>query len=184
MMSDQNDDMKSEQANLINDLGDSIIKQMSTIPFACGGSIDLRETDSVKFRFGPHGKGSVLSFPITPADMKPLNALLNACSPASFGRGSEEVLDESYRKASKLDIADFLTDFCPYKSRIVDVIAQLLLPSITSERRGVEAELYKLNVYSGPSGKFKPHVDTPRGDGQFGSLVVCLPLSHQGELIM
>lgn len=35
-------------------------------------------------------------------------------------------------------------------------------------------------VYSGPSGKFKSHVDTPRSDEQMGSLVVCLPLKHSG----
>lgn len=35
-------------------------------------------------------------------------------------------------------------------------------------------------VYSSPSGKFKPHIDTPRGSTQFGSLVVCLPLEHEG----
>lgn len=38
----------------------------------------------------------------------------------------------------------------------------------------------KYQVYSSPSGKFKPHVDTPRGSTQFGSLVVCLPLEHEG----
>ncbi len=37
-----------------------------------------------------------------------------------------------------------------------------------------------MQVYSGPSGKFKSHVDTPRSPDQFGSLVVCLPLGHQG----
>jgi hypothetical protein len=35
-------------------------------------------------------------------------------------------------------------------------------------------------VYSGPSGKFKRHVDTPRSPHQFGSLVVCLPVEHEG----
>lgn len=35
-------------------------------------------------------------------------------------------------------------------------------------------------MYSGPSGKFKPHVDTPRSPSQFGSLVVCLPVEHKG----
>lgn len=38
----------------------------------------------------------------------------------------------------------------------------------------------RIQVYSSPSGKFKPHVDTPRGSTQFGSLVVCLPLEHEG----
>ena len=38
----------------------------------------------------------------------------------------------------------------------------------------------KCQIYSGPSGKFKPHVDTPRSPLQFGSLVVCLPVDHEG----
>ncbi|GAB7332510.1 hypothetical protein MBLNU13_g04301t2 [Cladosporium sp. NU13] len=44
-----------------------------------------------------------------------------------------------------------------------------------------EAELYKLNVYSAPNGKFKPHVDTPRSEYQIGSLVVSLPSPHEGS---
>ncbi|GAB1740501.1 hypothetical protein NU219Hw_g5604t1 [Hortaea werneckii] len=46
--------------------------------------------------------------------------------------------------------------------------------------RGLRAELYKLNVYSGPGGVFKPHVDTPRSATQIGSLVVCLPVEFSG----
>lgn len=37
-----------------------------------------------------------------------------------------------------------------------------------------------MKLYSGPSGKFKTHVDTPRSPAQFGSLVVSLPLEHRG----
>jgi hypothetical protein len=44
-----------------------------------------------------------------------------------------------------------------------------------------KAELYKLNVYSGPNGKFKAHVDTPRSKTQVGSLVVALPVEHTGK---
>ena len=44
----------------------------------------------------------------------------------------------------------------------------------------LRAELYKLNIYSGPSGKFKSHVDTPRSEDQIGSLVICLPAKHEG----
>lgn len=35
-------------------------------------------------------------------------------------------------------------------------------------------------VYSGPSGRFKAHVDTPRSQHQIGSLVICLPAVHKG----
>lgn len=38
----------------------------------------------------------------------------------------------------------------------------------------------RVQVYSGPSGKFKAHVDTPRSKHQIGSLVVCLPSVHNG----
>ena len=133
--------------------------------------------------------------------------LLEDCSPATFGKKGEEVLDESYRKAAKLDSDQFSTNFYPHDVGIISAIAETLLPGITTpftdtesiweEHLGVIAELYKLNVciphniwtvfllitrkvYSGPSGKFRPHVDTPRGATQFGSLVVCLPNAHQG----
>ena len=37
-----------------------------------------------------------------------------------------------------------------------------------------------MNVYSGPTGCFKAHVDTPHGGNMFGSLVVCLPSQFTG----
>ena len=37
-----------------------------------------------------------------------------------------------------------------------------------------------MQIYSGPSGKFQTHVDTPRGAEQFGSLVISLPYPHVG----
>ncbi|KAF7943702.1 uncharacterized protein EAE97_005772 [Botrytis byssoidea] len=117
-----------------------------------------------------------------------MEALLQTCVPASFGLGGKNVLDETYCKAGKLDRSQFSIDFHPHDYGILDVIAQTLLQDVSQtdflrnrgDHRGVLAELYKLNIYSGPSGKFKAHVDTPRGTRQFGSLVVCLPYSHQG----
>ncbi|KAK8091101.1 hypothetical protein PG994_000606 [Apiospora phragmitis] len=111
-----------------------------------------------------------------------LKRLIQNCQPATFGRGAEDVYDKSYRLAGKMDPAAFCTTFDPYAAGIVDTVAQVLLPSVydSATHRGVHAELYKLNVYSGPSGKFKAHVDTPRSRGQFGSLVVCLPVEHEG----
>lgn len=111
-----------------------------------------------------------------------LERLVQHCQPATFGRGGKDVYDESYRRAGKMDPTAFCTTFDPYSSGIIDTVAQVLLPSVYDSvtHRGVRAELYKLNVYSGPSGKFKPHVDTPRSRGQFGSLVVCLPVEHEG----
>lgn len=99
----------------------------------------------------------------------------------------KDVLDETYRKASKLDATDLCTDFCPYEAGIIDIVTQTLLPPTVEQsrdgrrnRKGVRAELYKLNVYSVPSGHFKAHVNTPRGNDQIGSLVVSLPIDFEG----
>jgi hypothetical protein len=65
------------------------------------------------------------------------------------------------------------------------------VPSVSCEKQtkheladmGIRAELYKLNVYSGPSGMFKAHIDTPRSESQIGSLVVCLPSEFEGGVL-
>ncbi|CAH0057233.1 unnamed protein product [Clonostachys solani] len=124
---------------------------------------------------------SKLILPIEETTTGNLKHLLAETKPATFGRGGEDVYDESYRKASKLEPQTFSTNFCPYSAGIIEVISQLLLPD--PERTGqriIKAELYKLNVYTGPSGHFRSHVDTPRSRSQFGSLVVCLPVKHDG----
>ncbi|KAI4844366.1 hypothetical protein E4T44_06230 [Aureobasidium sp. EXF-8845] len=259
--------------------------------FACGGHIPIildSETTSGKtknviesrlsdqvivtrpitIRYGAPGQGQTLRLPTeTSKDPAFLN-LINACEPATFGRDGNDVYDEQYRKATKLDTSDFCTDFCPYETGIIDIVSQLLMPSIkrkaaslvrpeelltrrrqgrcwTSARcdrglpdlgsimkiykeeyeqrldqvleqrlddidlflldilaearpqdvqaqpiaapaetlTGIRAELYKLNFYSGPSGKFKAHVDTPRSETQVGSLVVCLPSEFEGGIL-
>ncbi|KAJ4308455.1 hypothetical protein N0V84_012090 [Fusarium piperis] len=114
------------------------------------------------------------------ASRRTFNMILKDCEPATFGVGSKEVLDEEYRKAGKLDDTAFSTSFNPYEHGIMDTINQALAQDAHREGLGVKAEMYKLNVYSGPSGKFKAHVDTPRSDRQMGSLVVCLPVVHKG----
>ena len=81
--------------------------------------------------------------------MEALQALEQACEAATFGRDDEAVLDETYRKALKLDPTEFSIDFCPYSYGIIDAIAQILLPTLNVKlptMRGVRAELYKLNV--------------------------------------
>lgn len=255
-------------------------------------------TKPVTVRWGLDGQGRVLSLPgRSTQDSAALQDLVQACQPATFGRGGENVLDETYRRAGAMSTDAFSTGFCPYETGIIDVVTQLLLPPVIDEAwhnpgdgpeaggevvdeqtrrideaiamkvdtdfvlrqgyraihtsqlpslladlgisaadedelgdlvekfdplrtgsfasnvacelvkermdaaaaeqacgqtlqlevterkrtfRGLRAELYKLNVYSSPSGMFKPHVDTPRSESQVGSLVVCLPAPFAG----
>jgi hypothetical protein len=88
--------------------------------------------------------------------------LSSVCEPASFGVDQKNVLDESYRKARKLDVANFATTFELRKSGIMDVVRAALLEGHNSNRP-VEAELYKLNVY----GECRPRKKV--------FLVVCAP---------
>ena len=191
-------------SNSLGRLSPVIRSESSRCLFACGGQLDVGRLDKdigaehaasseqntdarslktvvdhVSLRFGPDGQGRLLSLPVSETD-EAFQSLVETCTPASFGLGGKDVLDESYRKASKLDTTEFSTSFCPYSSGIIDIVNQLLIPSF-GEERSIRAELYKLNVYSGPSEKFKPHVDTPRGATQVGSLVVALPSKFQGK---
>jgi len=70
-----------------------------------------------------------------------------ACSPATFGLNNQDVFDESYRKAGKLDVGEFSWLFSPAsRSDFTVQLVSGLFPS-DSLRKGIRFELYKLNVY-------------------------------------
>ncbi|KAL8917201.1 MAG: hypothetical protein Q9208_008103 [Pyrenodesmia sp. 3 TL-2023] len=191
---------------LLRKLSAAVNGHAATATFACGGSVPIIDegvglgnepgnanvSSPVKLRCdAPLVNDDVsITFPRPGNEAwfnEKLNALLNSCQPATFGLAGRDVLDEGYRKASKLDTSQFSSNFHPHDCGILDSIQQVLFPSTVRGGvqlgigpQGIRAELYKLNIYSGPSGKFRPHVDTPRGPTQFGSLVVCLPCYHQG----
>ena len=75
-----------------------------------------------------------------------VSALAAACEPAMFGRGKETVLDETYRKAGKMDTSEFVLRLDVVKSGLLSIVCSSLLSGDRS-RRSVTAELYKLNVY-------------------------------------
>ncbi|KAI1451323.1 hypothetical protein F4805DRAFT_109316 [Annulohypoxylon moriforme] len=185
---------------LLENLGNSMAESCKEFVFTCGGSVPINSSEvqgkdfttpscnPVALRWDSSDPSTPnshckLDFPIEPSTSDNLTNLVADMAPATFGLGGKDVFDETYRKASKLDPSQFSINFSPYECGIVDSIAQILLPSWKAQgdiRRHVKAELYKLNVYAGPSGHFHSHVDTPRSESQFGSLVVCLPVAHEG----
>ncbi|OSX57111.1 hypothetical protein POSPLADRAFT_1112134, partial [Postia placenta MAD-698-R-SB12] len=104
--------------------------------------------------------------------------LNDTCDVATFGRNHENVHDETYRRAGKLDSAHFSVKVDLLNSGLLDLICDDLLDD-DYEERGIRAEMYKLNVY-GKDSFFKPHVDTPRGQSMFGTLVIVFPPPHDG----
>ncbi|KAF9053854.1 hypothetical protein BDZ89DRAFT_1004937 [Hymenopellis radicata] len=110
--------------------------------------------------------------------------LVAACDAAPFGRGNETVLDETYRKAHKLDLSRFGLSFDLAGTGIINKIYQDLVKSGTLLHRFIRAEPYTLNVYD-KGAFFKAHQDTPRADNMFGSLVIVFPPAHKGgDLIL
>lgn len=112
-----------------------------------------------------------------------MQAILAQCNAATFGRGNKAVLDPSYRSAYHLPPSRFVTSFQPAQpgSTVLADIARMLDPADSSllHPPTIQAELYNLNIYT-TGGLFKAHVDTPRAENMFGSLVVCLPVPHEG----
>ncbi|KZS88281.1 hypothetical protein SISNIDRAFT_418419, partial [Sistotremastrum niveocremeum HHB9708] len=111
-----------------------------------------------------------------------LQRLSDACQPATFGRNREDVLDEGYRLARKMDAQDFSINIGFDFSELLGQAVASLLRAENSDKR-FRAELYKLNVY-GPGSFFMTHKDTPRADSMFGSLVLALPTEHQGGTLV
>ncbi|KDQ32100.1 hypothetical protein PLEOSDRAFT_22419 [Pleurotus ostreatus PC15] len=106
--------------------------------------------------------------------------LVKLCGPATFGRNQEDLLDETYSKAGKMDIENFSMNIDFGQLQISEKIGSELLV----DGRPFRWELYKLNVY-GPGSFFKVHKDTPRSEAMFGSLVLVLPISRKGgELLL
>lgn len=72
--------------------------------------------------------------------------LVQVCQQATFGRGDQDVLDESYRKAWKLDTSEFATQFDVMSSGVMNVIHDQLLHYEKNDLK-LDPHLYKLNIY-------------------------------------
>ncbi|KDR77464.1 hypothetical protein GALMADRAFT_119596 [Galerina marginata CBS 339.88] len=151
----------------------SVFGEISEPPY-CSGTATLDASTATLF-YNTENKTELLNFAHASEDQ--LTSLAAACQQATFGVDQKDVLDESYRKAGKLDATQFATQFSPFPG-IIDTVRESLLHGEHSEK-SIKAEIYKLNVY-GLGSFFKSHVDTPRSDTMFGSLVVVLPITHEG----
>ena len=63
-----------------------------------------------------------------------------------FGRGNEDVHDETYRKALKMDAPNFAVQLDLVASGLIRTIEDQLLQG-EMEKMRIRAELYTLNVY-------------------------------------
>jgi hypothetical protein len=76
-----------------------------------------------------------------------LDRLGQACDPASFGLNEKEVLDETYRKAGKMDAERFSSPLQLVHTDLMKIIRGCLLEG-TQSTGPITDELHRLNVYS------------------------------------
>jgi hypothetical protein len=166
-------DISTEGASSVtSDVPSEVIQALSlclsNATYACGGTVNIAGgtplpkpsdaakplngdqslADPITIRWDSASSIEKLTLPITAVDGKtdPVAKLVTGTQPASFGFQGKDVIDESYRKASKMDTSAFSTNFCPYELGIIDVVGQALLPKHPGSSQGIRAELYKLNV--------------------------------------
>jgi hypothetical protein len=82
----------------------------------------------------------------TNATSDELEQLAQACQPATFGRNDEDVMDETYRKAGKMDLELFSAPLVYDYTDVVKIVRDCLLDGTDSVRK-LKVELHKLNVY-------------------------------------
>ncbi|KAF7303427.1 Fe2OG dioxygenase domain-containing protein [Mycena indigotica] len=158
----------------------SALELSATLPYTAGVHLVGGDDLGVYYHTGGEsGEARLIDFcTAAEGDVAKLAA---ACAPASFGLGPADVLDESYRKAGKLDVNRFAARLDVTASGILEAVSPYLLDGrdADTEDAVLVAEMYKLNVY-GAGSFFKDHKDTPRSETMIGSLVVVLPSPHTG----
>ncbi|KAK3113278.1 hypothetical protein LTR53_009592 [Teratosphaeriaceae sp. CCFEE 6253] len=117
------------------------------------------------------------AFPI----MLPLAAhdaqkIIAAAHQAPFGKGSETIIDQSVRNTWELDHTQFTVRNPAFP--VAQTFRQACEGLGLSEQ-GVEAQAYKLLLYE-PGAMFKPHTDTEKTPGMFGTMIISLPSYHAG----
>ncbi|KAH9966987.1 hypothetical protein BJV74DRAFT_983713 [Russula compacta] len=118
---------------------------------------------------------------LSKATLDELEGLAQACEPDSFGLNKEDVLDETYCKAGKIDFGGFSATLDLAQTDLIKIIRDHLLEGKQSTR-SVRTEVHKLNVCV-KGLFFKPHVVTPRSEKMFGSLVIVFPTPHEGGVL-
>jgi predicted 2-oxoglutarate/Fe(II)-dependent dioxygenase YbiX len=122
----------------------------------------------------------VLSFPIPTSQIE---AVIKRAHRAPYGRGAHTIVDASVRNTWQLDPADVRIGGKVWEKTFHQLMSTVIA-GLGCSGMSVSVTLYKLLIYE-TGGHFRPHRDTEKADGMFGTLVVVLPSAHGGgELII
>lgn len=94
---------------------------------------------------------------------------------APFGKGTETIVDENVRRAIEIAACD-LDEETP--KRLADLLEQQV-HTIAPFGKVFDIQFYKLHMYK-EGGFFLKHADTLHGENHMATLVVGLPVEHEG----
>ncbi|KAL8924487.1 MAG: hypothetical protein Q9172_002652 [Xanthocarpia lactea] len=174
--SDSDDDgAAAEKADLMDDLRRLISEVHTSGSFAAFDTINSFVNPGIFI--DPIG---MLRLPLSEDDAQ---ALAQTSHKAPFGKGNETLVDESVRKTWQIDAANVRIsnkDWQLCLDRILEHVAKGL--GIPGGPSSIRAELYKMLLYE-KRAMFKPHQDTEKVPGMFGTLIICLPSEHTGGAV-
>ena len=119
-----------------------------------------------------------------PLSTRDADALKTKCHRSPFGKGEETLVDAAVRSSWELDSSQFQLSNPAWQlfiqNNITEVYDKL---GLSYGRENVRAELYKPLIYE-EGAFFKPHQDSEKTNGMFGTLVVSLPSKHEGGKVI
>jgi hypothetical protein len=122
----------------------------------------------------------VISFPLLDSQTQDI---IKRAERAPYGRGGETILDTSVRNTWQLAPVNVRIGGKSWEHSFQHILSTVA-DGLGCTGMNVSAEFYKLLIYE-EGGFFRPHRDTEKTDGIFGTLTIVLPSVHcGGELVM
>lgn len=109
--------------------------------------------------------------------------LCEVARPARYGLREQTLLDRRVRDTWEIGRRQVKIDARRWRRTLDPQLAQIARDLGVPEGRTLRAELHNLLVY-GPGQFFAPHQDSEKADGMIGTLVVMLPSSSKGGVLV
>lgn len=166
-----------EHVEQVEQLKSAIKSQLDAIECA-GDFFSNRESSEEGLNPGLHIKNlGRLGLPLYERDVR---ALIQCSQQSPFGKGEETIIDTAVRNSWEIN-ADQISfthpDWPRHETKILASVCADL--GVHGGSSNVRAELYKMLIYE-EGAMFKPHRDSEKAPGMFGTMVICLPSPHKG----
>ena len=146
-----------------------LLKLRSKGDFCAGGPIDLPNPGMTI-----DGVGWVS----TPLVYGVAEMIKKVATQAPYGKGPDTLVDKTVRNAHQIE-ASKVSFASPEWNYAIKNLAQTVARRLGTDEDFVDISLYKVFLYE-QGGHFKPHKDTEKEDGMFGTLVIQFPSVFTG----